>query len=434
MKTVAFYMMSYASHLYPTFALAKSFLSQGARVIYIVNENGAKIVEKEGLEVVLEGALTLDSEKKAHTQEPKFYPRRVWKNLHSFATHIDAFISKAKHVLNEQNVDVLFVDMIMDLGQFAGLGTKVHVYHLAVFNYPLLGDSVPPPSSSLVPASGIGYRLRLWQAWFSVALETYGLRRARSFVETGRRSFLKMLVIHVKLGIESRRYGHRLRLGWYGPALNRQQVVLGPRELDFAPASLGTYLGFCIDHTRDQAKLSRRLPSRKKTLFCSFGTQVVRYNREALRRAYDSLVRIFRKREELHLLLQASKDFRDVNAPPNITYMGHFSSLEIVNRVDAAVIHGGYGILKECVNAGVPMVVVPFRFDQPGNAARVEHLGIGKACWLDELDDKKLENAIDAVLDPQMRTRIQGLAERIRRNDQVAPFAAVTLERCLTRN
>jgi UDP:flavonoid glycosyltransferase YjiC (YdhE family) len=39
--------------------------------------------------------------------------------------------------------------------------------------------------------------------------------------------------------------------------------------------------------------------------------------------------------------------------------------------------HGGIGTTARALDAGVPQVIIPQRFDQPDNAARCERLGVG---------------------------------------------------------
>lgn len=53
---------------------------------------------------------------------------------------------------------------------------------------------------------------------------------------------------------------------------------------------------------------------------------------------------------------------------PYDLYMAHF---------DAAIIHGGTGVLYSCIKAGVPMLVWPHDYDQFDHAARIVHQGIG---------------------------------------------------------
>jgi UDP:flavonoid glycosyltransferase YjiC (YdhE family) len=46
----------------------------------------------------------------------------------------------------------------------------------------------------------------------------------------------------------------------------------------------------------------------------------------------------------------------------------------------AAVVHqGGIGTTGQALRAGCPMLVMPFNFDQPDNAARVVRLGVGRS-------------------------------------------------------
>lgn len=51
---------------------------------------------------------------------------------------------------------------------------------------------------------------------------------------------------------------------------------------------------------------------------------------------------------------------------------------EIFSRAAAIVHHGGVGTTAQAMRAARPMLVVPYAYDQPDNAARMVHLGVGR--------------------------------------------------------
>ena len=51
---------------------------------------------------------------------------------------------------------------------------------------------------------------------------------------------------------------------------------------------------------------------------------------------------------------------------------------EIFPRATAVVHQGGVGTTAQALRAGVPMIVVPYSYDQPDNAARIVRLGVGR--------------------------------------------------------
>ena len=50
----------------------------------------------------------------------------------------------------------------------------------------------------------------------------------------------------------------------------------------------------------------------------------------------------------------------------------------VLPHVDLVVTHGGHGTVVRALAGGVPVVVVPISRDQPDNAARVLHHGVGR--------------------------------------------------------
>ncbi|MCA6430931.1 MAG: hypothetical protein IM613_15975, partial [Cytophagales bacterium] len=74
----------------------------------------------------------------------------------------------------------------------------------------------------------------------------------------------------------------------------------------------------------------------------------------------------------------------------------------------AAVIHGGFGTIKECIALGVPMVIVPLGRDQFINASIVESCGAGIIVNLSTPScELRMSSALDQVMnDPSYREKI----------------------------
>ena len=66
------------------------------------------------------------------------------------------------------------------------------------------------------------------------------------------------------------------------------------------------------------------------------------------------------------------------NLPPSILAWDYLPFAQIFPRAAAIVHQGGVGTTAQALRAGRPMLVVPFAFDQPDNAARVTRLGVGR--------------------------------------------------------
>jgi len=66
-------------------------------------------------------------------------------------------------------------------------------------------------------------------------------------------------------------------------------------------------------------------------------------------------------------------DFRD-----NLHLYDSVPYNDVMPRYDAAIIHGGTGVLYTCIEHGVPMLVWPHDYDQFDHAARIVYHGLGR--------------------------------------------------------
>jgi UDP:flavonoid glycosyltransferase YjiC (YdhE family) len=83
--------------------------------------------------------------------------------------------------------------------------------------------------------------------------------------------------------------------------------------------------------------------------------------------------------------------------PPNVVIVERAPQIELLRLASIAITHAGLGTIKECILVGVPMIVFPQAFDQPGNAARVEFHGIGLRCVERCYDGKLVRRLLDLV-------------------------------------
>jgi zeaxanthin glucosyltransferase len=64
-------------------------------------------------------------------------------------------------------------------------------------------------------------------------------------------------------------------------------------------------------------------------------------------------------------------------APPNVIIVRNAPQLQILEKATIMITHGGGNTVKECLFFGVPMILFPLEFDNPGNAARAVAHGVG---------------------------------------------------------
>jgi UDP:flavonoid glycosyltransferase YjiC (YdhE family) len=79
------------------------------------------------------------------------------------------------------------------------------------------------------------------------------------------------------------------------------------------------------------------------------------------------------------------------------------------------VTHGGFNSVKECIFQGVPMVLLPIFYDQPGNAARAVHHGLGVMGSFAGVSASMLGTWMDVVMsDSRYKERVQRMSRLFR--------------------
>jgi UDP:flavonoid glycosyltransferase YjiC (YdhE family) len=92
--------------------------------------------------------------------------------------------------------------------------------------------------------------------------------------------------------------------------------------------------------------------------------------------------------------------------PGDPVVVGYAPQLELIDRSALTISHGGLNTVLESLERGVPVVVLPVTYDQPGVGARVERSGVGRSIPVGRLTVDRLREAVRLVLgDPGYRER-----------------------------
>jgi UDP:flavonoid glycosyltransferase YjiC (YdhE family) len=124
--------------------------------------------------------------------------------------------------------------------------------------------------------------------------------------------------------------------------------------------------------------------------------------------------------------------------PGDPVVVGYAPQLDLIRRSALTISHGGLNTALESLAQGVPMVVLPVTYDQPGVGARVEWSGVGRSIPVGRLTVDRLRDAVRIVLgDPAYRERAGQLrssieaADGLNRAADVIEAAFVTGRRAL---
>jgi MGT family glycosyltransferase len=123
--------------------------------------------------------------------------------------------------------------------------------------------------------------------------------------------------------------------------------------------------------------------------------------------------------EPINLLLAIGRDEDPAQfgpQPPHIRIERYLPHALLLPRCDLVITHGGYGSVMSCLEAGVPMVVIPLAGgDQAGNAARCASLGVARVVPADQRTPEVIRAAVRDVLhDRHYRQHARRLQEQLR--------------------
>ena len=104
--------------------------------------------------------------------------------------------------------------------------------------------------------------------------------------------------------------------------------------------------------------------------------------------------------------------------PGDPVVVGYAPQLDLIRRSALTISHGGLNTALESLARGVPMVVLPVAYDQPGVGARVEWSGVGRSIPVGRLTVDRLRDAVRIVLgNPAYRERAGRLQSSIEAAD-----------------
>src|SRR6516165_3143277 len=286
----------------------------------------------------------------------------------------------APAAIRDEGVDSLIVDQI----EMAGGTVAEHLglpFVSAAVALPINTDSsVPPCHFSWPHRVGVRGRLRNWVGnavfeWMLSGIvrtinrqrQAWGLPAARTLNDTfSRLAQLTQLPAALELP------GRRLPLGFHhtGPWTD----AAGRAPVDF-PWS--------------------RLHSGRPLVYASMGT------------LQNGVLQTFRMMAEacagLDVQLVISLGGGQVPAllsdlPGDPVVVGYAPQLDLIQRSALTISHGGLNTALESLAQGVPMVVLPVTYDQPGVGARVEYAGVGRSIPVGRLTVDRLREAVRLVL------------------------------------
>jgi MGT family glycosyltransferase len=432
MATIVFMPFHWAASINVTFALARRLRQRGHRVIYLGIPDSAARIQSQGFEYLpaFEPAFPPGALEEQYTNEANGRSA----GLPGFRKRVLEMCELMAQGEIERALGTIQPDLFVVASETPWVGIGAWKTGVPVITFPcsLLSPwdpAVPPFSTGLIPGPGVIPRLRTRLAWRRLFLLQRLLTPLRLKIFDDVKEFAR------RCGYPLEAIDFRVET-W--PALQLPSLVFCPPEFDFPRQRLpaGTvFVEPSVDTERRDGELpGERLHDDRPLVCCAFGTVApFKVARRALP-VYQAFLDALARRPHWQGVMAIGRylDAGALRCPPNVLVMPEIPQLEILERASLMVTHGGFNSVKECIFQGVPMVLLPIFYDQPGNAARAVHHGLGVMGSFADASASKLGDWMDAVMsDPLYKERVQLMSRLFR--DWEARSPGVELVERMTR-
>jgi MGT family glycosyltransferase len=217
-----------------------------------------------------------------------------------------------------------------------------------------------------------------------------------------------------------------------GDALDCPELVLCPAELEIPHFRMAVQGRIYCEPSVADGGVRRATPAHtadERLVYCSLGTQAASYPDAP--RVLRAVVDAFGGRAGHRLVMVAGalashEVLKDV--PANVIVERVVDQMAVLREASLTILHGGLGGVKEAIWCGVPMVLVPFAFDQRPNADRVSFHGLGETCLPDDCDAHTLWACACRQFDSANRAAIDTMRQTFRMAEHAEPAARFVLD------
>jgi hypothetical protein len=341
-------------------------------------------------------------------------------------------------LLDELQPDILIIDEELPeaIIRIASLGKPMLL--MQYFISTRWQPGIPPADSHLIPDGSLLNRIKITGEWLALWMKRSLTHVLAPLIYAGidRRSIIRSLARQT--GFDYRR---AVVHHWF-PILfpDIPTLFLSAPEFDFTHEQEinGAYLGPLVwpqrvDVVNEKTTkkldtfLSLNAASGRPLIYCSLGT-FWQMDIDYLQRVN----RAFQLRPEWDLVLASGRGTAPDNfqpIPENVLVLKRVPQLQVLEQSDVVLTHGGIGTINECITYGVPMIVYSTgQVDQNGNAARVEHHGLGLRGVINSSSPETIAGQIAQVLtEPHFRTNVQQM-QAIYKRYQVEGRAVAIVE------
>lgn len=414
-QTILFILLPERSAFNASFTLARRLKTAGYRVLYGGPKQFQEHVRAQGFRYELFEASAPESTAAAGKAAPGPFGRWLLlrRRVRQGRRISDELMERCEERLRAIRPELVLLDPLIWPYALPPLKCGIPILGFSTSLAAAFNPAVPPAFCDLQPVKPPGWKasLRHRIAWGTCLGRVWWRLRVSEYVWPLR------LLLPPRTSMTSRiaSQGGRLRWSEYGPRLDVPELVVSPKELDFPQAvasSRRIYIGSCVEVSRQDGSFDWSwLAYDKPLLYCSLGTysHVYRYSR----RLFDAVIGALLQRDDLQAVVQvgtcAEIEAFGEQLPERIRLVKHAPQLEILARAQIFITHGGLSSVREAIYFGVPMLVFPCWNEQPGNAARVIHHGLGLSGDIASVDTLSILGLLERIADPCFSERIRGM-------------------------
>ncbi|HKR93727.1 MAG TPA: nucleotide disphospho-sugar-binding domain-containing protein, partial [Candidatus Angelobacter sp.] len=143
-----------------------------------------------------------------------------------------------------------------------------------------------------------------------------------------------------------------------------------------------------------------RLQEGKPIILCALGSLITVRAASQAARFFQMFLDAIRQRPSIQAVVAIGSALNpeSFNCPQNALLVPYVPQIGLLKQCAAMVGHGGISSVKEAIFMGVPMLVIPLSYDEPGNAARVVYHGLGLRLDMAQVSPDTLGSSIDRLL------------------------------------
>ncbi len=360
MKKIIFFSLPGHGHINPTLSVASELVKRGNQVIYYSTDEFKEKVEKAGVRY-----------KSYHIKES--IDGRISKNISIFAAKLmDVSVTGVPFLLEEMNAekpDYIAHDTLALWGKFVGYATKIPTISLITtfaFNNTVARHYAPMYLKMAGKAlTKPNYAYSTYTKYRKLC-KTYSMKKD---------SLNNILMTRENLNIV-------FTSSYMQPCSNSFDNTF-------------KFVGPSLFPRNENDDFTTLLDTNKKIIYISMGT-IFNDNLDF----YKTCIETFAD-TKYQIIISLGHRFA-INElqpiPANIIVRNYIPQLQVLERANAFITHGGLNSISESLFYNVPMVIIPQLHEQQLNAIRIKELGAGIYLKKRRLSKKRLLKSVEKIL------------------------------------